>query len=481
MLSLREKKHLLQGGFMKKIFTWLMLISLVLSLYGCGTGARQEEPKAEEEETDINLYGYGCTMCFRPGTLYDENTLFWYKQGTKFFDMARKRLDDIQKEYNCSIKTVHYDTEAGIVSVITSAAASAKDGPDVSTLNLYTTVKTLCQSGMFLPLDEYEEFIPIHDESLYGPANIQEPALFNGHPYMVIPYTHPERQLLIDHFLTFNETLLEMYSVPDLRSVYENKQWTWDYFKDFLSNHTVTEEGQTVVYGLAGYYLPSLILASNGFELAYKDESGNYVSGTTTPNVLAAIDFYRELKTNYKDKIKICSDYDTAVEMMVEGQAFICSNEISDMLATIQFKVEKFGVLPFPYGPSGEYGKSLSDPEIYGSGLNVTSADPESAAIILNAYCQPFEEYPSVDDALTVYHSMFFDSRDITTLKDLTSTVRYLSWGGSGISNLVSDIESKLMTKSSAEIVSSVSDKMDKVVEEFILPNVEYTETYFVK
>lgn len=472
---------------MKKVIAFLLTVLIVFAMVGCSTSPTENpEPLppmlSDTTEEEYDLYGYQCVMYYQPGTLYGPNTIFWYRAGTSFYDIAAKRLADIKKNLNCDFVTIYYDDSGRLISDIAKAQATLAGSPDITIQCIYTNVKNLCRGGLLLPLDEFGDLLPIHDESVYGPANIQEPALFNGHPYMVIPYTHPERQLLQDYFLTFNETLFAEYNVPDLRSVYEQKQWTWDYFKGFLSDYTVKEQDKTVIYGLASCdFLPNFVLASNGFKLAYKDESGNYVSGTTAPNVLQSIDFIRELKTNYKDCIVDCYDFQYAVDKMINGNAYFCINQLANLISTIQYEVERFGVLPFPYGPSGEYGKSLSDPEIFGAGICTSSDEPDGVARILNAYCQPFDEYPTADSALEIYKMMFFDERDISTLKELTKTVRYLYWGGEGHAYLCNAIETYATSKSSEEIVASVSGIMEQVVEDFILPNVDYVDTYFTK
>lgn len=470
---------------MKRSLSLLLSLILLFSLAGC-TGSTAdpehsgENPPATEAEESVDFYGYKVRIVnwFYNDTM-DGYSLFGYKANTLYRDIAAARLEEIKAAYNCDIAVESYP---GSMNISVSVLSAMSDGPDITYAVLNDNIKAMTTGGLLVPLEDYKDILDYENSLLYGPVGQQEPAIYKGKPYMVTPYSHPERQFLVGQLCVFNEKLTEERSTADLRELNEKKAWNWEAFETFLTDTTVREEGKTVQYGISSLksIFSYLALVNNGYTLAVSDGNGGWKSGAREPNVVESINWCKKIFSEYKDCFVEMSSWDDGAEKLARGAAVMTTQSPDMIVSSISFEVERFGLVPFPYGPDCEYGTAVNNSGIQGLGINLCSDEPEVAAYVIAAYCQPFAEYPTLEDALNVYDNIFFDKRDIDVLLNMSKYCRasYYSFGGMYFSDAIG---SQCETRSAAEIVEKNARLADVAVEEYVAPNMDYISAHIGK
>lgn len=463
---------------MKRFLAVLFTAVLLFSLIACSGGGEYKGYKNPFEMVNgdsSDMMGYVCNIYYFPAQ-YSNGSLMWYKPKTNNYDIVKKHMDDIEKKYNCQFNVVTFKVDGSeIVQQMKMDAALNQKSADWPAVSESATILDLSRNGYLLPLDEIDAF-DIHDESLFGPANITDYAVWENHPYMLTDYLHPERQIVIQHILAFNDGLMKKYGLEDLRDVYEQKKWTWSYFETFLKNNVIAEGDKTAVYPFSvaqnSNQLAIMALRGNGVKLIEKQADGNYIANYNNSGVIDAIAWYNKLITEYKDYIGLTEK--GSYTALGDDTTFVAVCQGAELFGRVQYDVDSYGVLPYPCGPQGEYGKVGTLPEIFGFGVSVIAEDTDLAAVLLGAYCQPFEDYPTLEDCLALYKNMVFDDRDIDILMDITKASN-TNWVG-GLAGAMTN--SKTKGKSPSEIIAAAAPDLERDIEESLIPSAQYLETY---
>ena len=102
--------------------------------------------------------------------------------------------------------------------------------------------------------------------------------------------------------------------------------------------------------------------------------------------------------------------------------------------------------------------------------------DPESVALILKAYCQPFDEYPDKDALKEYYQYMLWDQRDIDLIFD--PDIGYSNYNYNPLigSDFYDSLSNRLFSMSSAQLMQAYLPMIESTVEEWIAPNYELME-----
>ena len=136
------------------------------------------------------------------------------------------------------------------------------------------------------------------------------------------------------------------------------------------------------------------------------------------------------------------------------------------------------GLMPFPCGPSMEYGIwGQAIQRIRGFGITRTSDEPEIAAHVLSMLFEPLDKYIGTrEEYYNTY--VFEDSLDTEIYFEITKNTRYdyTFDGGSdlfrGVTNNLSGVLRAQSTVS--EAIQSYAGAIEAIAEEHILPNYDY-------
>ena len=455
-------------NYLAKILLFTLMLML---LVGCVPSA--VDGGGEEEDGGIDLYGMEYTILqFTSNTLSEGNPML-YVDGTDLAEMALARIAEIESDYNCDITIKYQNKDTDWVSRLRSADASAQHIADIILTGNSDVNYSLLRGGFMHSILDVNDIIGYNSSTfeIYGTPYILESSMYGGELYFVTPYSHPAKQIKSGQFFAVDTNIVSEYAGVDIREVYEQGEWTWSTFEQVVTDCTVKEDGAIKVYGAAstdGDFF-EYAFVSNGYTRVAKNADGNYVANLNTANVRGAIDWIRRIKNEFSENVAFVSRADqlTMFEENRAGMIFMTTEYLKNKVAYIK---PGFAVVPFPNGTSGTYGQNHGSCGAEGLGIYAQTEDPESIAYIIKAYCQPFAEYPTLQDALSYYDDMFWDKRDIDVLVESEKYVKfsYYTANGCALSNAAATYMDKM---SAQQIIEAYSSKLDQVIEEWIIPN----------
>lgn len=463
----------------KKIVSLLILCMILLSI-GCGSQVDDMNSINESipENTAIDLGGYKCNIyqsAAAGGTIIVENP-FFYKEDTLFSDLMIARINTIQNDFNCLI-TFEYFNEM-INPTIARETATGSSGAEILITIAGTDPATMAYAGLLYPLNEVSSIIDYENTDKFGSTGELECAMYNDIPYSITAALLPEKQNFgAQPIGVFNGTLITDYNLTDPREYIEQKKWTWDTFEQCLKDYYI-KDGETEVkaFAMSNFVFTQAAMLNNGVELVKKD-GDSLISGISSNNAIAAIEWQQKLLKEYKDnimKVAWCNEPPLLVDnkcVMVLVGAWLLRNPIA-------YNVKNFGLFPFPSGPDGEYGKWVTSLDgIEAISIPVAAEAPEYAAQIINRLVDPFEGYSTKEDFLKFYDSLFFDRRDSELFLSLSKNARF-SYFPTGGYDFVYGVEQNITSKSATELIQTYASKYDPVIEKYISTNYDYVSTH---
>ncbi len=455
----------------KGLFAKILLFVLMTILFvGCVPAPVDD---AEDDNGSIDFYGMEYTIIqFTSNTLTEGNPML-YVNGTDLAELALARLDSIETDYNCTINIKYQNKDKDWVTRFSSDNASGQLVADIILTGNSDVNYKLLKGDFMYPILDVNDIIGYNSSTfdIYGTPYILESAMYQGELYFVTPYSHPAKQIKSGQFFAVDTNIVSEYANVDIREVYEQGLWTWSTFEKTVTDCTVKEDGAIKIYGAAsadGDFF-EYAFVSNGYTRVAKDSNGNYVANLNTPNVRGAIDWIRRIKNEFSDNVIFVSRAEQ-LAMFEENRAamiFMTTEFLKNKVAYIK---PGFAVVPFPNGTDGTYGENHGSCGAEGLGIYAQTEQPEIIAYIIKAYCQPFAEYPTLADSLSYYDQMFWDKRDINILVETEKYVKFSYYTANGCA--LSDGAAMSMNNMSAQqIIETYSSQMDKVIEEWIIPN----------
>jgi len=456
------KKHLV------KILLFVMMLTLMV---GCVPSSVDEGE--EEGGSGIDLIGMEYTLLqFTSNTLSEGNPML-YVNGSDLAEMALARIAEIEKDYNCFITIKYQNKDKDWVTKFSGDNASGQYVADIVLTGNSDVNYSLLRGEFMYPILDVNDIIGYDSSTfdIYGTPYVLESSMYGGELYFVTPYTHPAKQIKSGQFFAVDTNIVGEYANVDIREVYEQEDWTWATFEQVVRDCTVKEEGDIKVYGAASSDgdFAEYAFVSNGYSRVAKNADGNYVANLNTTNVRDAIDWLRRIQNEFSENVLFTSRAEQ-LTMFEENRAamiFMTTEFLKNKVAYIK---PGFAVVPFPNGTSGNYGKNHGSCGAEGLGIYAQTEDPEAIAHIIKAYCQPFAQYPTLEDSLRYYDDMFWDERDIRVLVDTEKYVKFSYYVSNGC-RLSDAAKTHLNSMSSQQIIETYSPNMDKVIEEWIIPN----------
>lgn len=465
---------------MKKSFrsTALLLASitvLTLFLSACGQSVELMDFLPEDSD-DSDLFGYEFTIADRSSV--EDTTLISYKENTVLYDALVARIAEVEEEYNCGIEfdILNYDFP-------TAMARMMSDSFDYEAIvSNHGDMQDLARGNFLVPASDYLEFVDLLNYEKYGTPSIQECNSYKGDIYMLSPQSWLYMQPSALDLMIFNMNLVSKYGKGDPGEHIENGTWTWDALEDVISDYYVNE-GENVVYSIATrpFDLVKLLCIGNGVSFTYRDEDGNLCSDFGQPNMMEALDFYarvcRENGEKFALNLLVDSDWDEVRDEFISETSMCCITAAWMLYEEIAYKVENYSVMPFPTGPSGEYGKWPSIVEGM-AGFSVYSGndDPEIAFRLLDAICEPLDGYETEADRLAYLQTeVFYDDFDASVALNTHKNGTYSYWKGE-IGSFQPDTLWREMARcfkdfTASEVLSKYKSQFDSVITEYMTPN----------
>lgn len=148
----------------------------------------------------------------------------------------------------------------------------------------------------------------------------------------------------------FNKKLIEEYTDYDIYELYNNKEWTFDKFKEIAKATTVVNNGNTEIYGITGTTtLVGLAITANAGGTVTRTSEGKYVVGMATSAGIEAMNFVRSIyitdKSYYYNGV-----FQTCADLFINGQAAFFPFSITYCKDFGQEMLDDFGFVPMPIG-----------------------------------------------------------------------------------------------------------------------------------
>ena len=248
------------------------------------------------------------------------------------------------------------------------------------------------KSGMLEPL-EYILGIDLSDAEYYGTPDSRRSVTFGGLTYAYNNDLGEEGNNR--GFLVYNDHHIKMFGATDPQELYEQGKWTFDTFAEMLPNVSDMSDPNNPIYALTLYNDPQMLpfsaVFANGGQVVKQDESGKYVFALEDPKATEALQWV----TGLWETSDICQEswppyrFSLGLATFYLGRTFSTQNAIS-----ADSNVEKFYYIPFPCGPSGEYGVSSGTyaSEAGGTGFFNTS-DLDMVGQVFDYWIR-FDDYP---------------------------------------------------------------------------------------
>ena len=469
----------------RRVAALLSILLIALIAVSCSetpeTVPEYDAGTAVEGSIDLNgqklIYGMVNDYFFE-----GQDSTLSYINNTELGDLAVKRLKDVEKNYNCTV-TFYPVARAGEYTYMNAVAGAYVF--DMISEESYWLLDFL-KSGAFVDLTGLDN-LDVFDETKWGNRYMRMSTMDNGAIYGLLPAQHPMRiSNSISNILAVNEKYITDLVETDPRDYYENGEWTWTTFdrclRDYAHTNNITNEyiysfGCCFEYGRFYY----AIAASNGIDFITLNDDGSFKLGYFSQ---AAVDAYNQAKEWMTGDTASCFNVETKnLQQFIDGQSVITLCDAYQVLSnsdSIAYKMEQFGIVPFPTGPSA------SDPHDFGTSyesadftlaIPATAKDPEVSALVLDAIYEPFEGFETRENVIEYLNRNYFlDSRDATLFLEIADTDHvYYHDHFHGMTEMFSQLAGQAAV---SKAVESFESRYNTIVEKYVLPEYKTVAEY---
>lgn len=452
---------------------FLLLLILFLSI-SCSRAPEKDQNSGTPDptaKTGLDLDGRTVQIAMESDS---DTNLFKYSFGTLLADAAQAHLDRISDECNgtMSVYGRSYDELMMDITV-------GKDSADILYLNSIPHLYNLVLAEGLVDMKDYRDVVDFeHDEKKYGPVNARELGMVKGGQYALTPFSWPEMRAASCGLIAVNEGLVSRFGLEDPRELVEKKSWYWSDFEEYIDRATFQDDIKYYGMGVSWYPdVPPMAFLSNGCAMFSLQSDGTYVSEVDSEAGLEAIQWSIDLRIDHKSSFYkgTVSRNNPSFDGFLNGEVFLHSTSTTTYTDTIAYAVKDTGILPFPVGPRGTYGKWVGTPfEAYQFSVFFTADDPGQCLQVIDCICEPLKDYPDRESLCEYYvTNTFYDSRDADLYLQLTETATYDSMYGACSFNAFWNIFAE-KNDSAVELVASTFDSYIPIAEEYIIPNMIY-------
>ena len=377
---------------MKKKVAVVLLAAVVtvtgLSFSGCDKGSTKEK---------VDLSGYEFTWA----TLWDWNN---YPDAgeSDYGDKRTAWYEQVEKDYNCTIKKVEINAETFFDQVNKAIMAGQKFADFIEVD--YSRYQVLKKTGSLMALNTIEGFDPAQEKFFASHRNAYT---YEGNAYGV-QFEYPQQSS--GSFLYYNKTMLENEKCEDPYDLVKSNNWTFAKFQEIckkvtksLSGGAVDQWGLTTVDWHANNFEKPMIFANGGTMIA-KNNEGKYQFSLLSKQAQNALNYLYQLETT--DAVLMPSGKDPIAAFYSGEVAFYSGGADNFQSINKNFKEDQeWGIVPLPIGPDAD-DFIVSDTQLRSwVMLDNNTQDAKNAAVVFDALSEPL--YGSVsEDAQAYYDGM---------------------------------------------------------------------------
>ena len=202
-------------------------------------------------------------------------------------------------------------------------------------------------TGMIQPVDDYIDY----DSELWSPVKAaNDQMLLGGKHYMLIT------GVTADNVCIYNRKTIEDYGLDDPAELYAEGNWTWDTFKQILTDYCNPDEDR---HGIDGWWAEKAIMLTTGVPcIGLKD--GKVVSNVNDPNMERVMNFMYDLYQNNLVLNKEPFGWAEKPEFMGEGKEMFYPCGLWALYGAPEIWTTKFGAVdevmfvPMPKDPEAD-------------------------------------------------------------------------------------------------------------------------------
>ncbi len=307
-----------------------------------------------------------------------------------YYQQAVQRENEVKQKYNVKFQFVNIPGQ-GIRDRLPASVMAGDPLGDI----------VRCRSGWVLPVfagrgvvEPAEKYFDVSDP-LWNPYIIQQ-SMYKG---QVMGVNH--QQMTSYWRMFYNRSMMQRLGLPDPQTLVASKQWTWQKFEEYLSKiaQDTDNDGKMDIYGVARFSW-SAVVASNGGKIVTEINGKDYWT-LNRPEAVEALKWWQKLyNAGYiggavadftAGKVGFYVDYGTGFKTNMK---------------------DKWGVLPFPMGPSAKDYASWWD-EVHLMCIPANSKYPKEVAAIWTDLSRWYPNAPNREKMhRDVVENMFDDPRD---------------------------------------------------------------------
>ncbi|HBQ64730.1 MAG TPA: hypothetical protein DD727_07395 [Clostridiales bacterium] len=411
------------------------------------------------------------------GDRYDANTGIYRKGFDAYRDLRYDHWREVEQKLNCKIR-VKFSGDWNSTPIRMKEEILA----GTYTFSLVfpnALLASWVKYGLVTPLNDYVDFDSL--EKLRGP--LVKAMSSWGDKYYTVNESVPTANL---HAIQYNPAIQEREGLPDLVSVYQAGQWTWDKLLEVarLATRDYNGDGIMDLFGAAytrADWVANNFLQSNGVPMV-EIRDGRYISNMDSPAFVRALTFISDMMNIYKVTTTQANYTNGKAYMFLGGQF-----NYHTTLFYNQSKIKSKSV-PTPLGPDNTEGKLVVSMKKYGWYIPSSEKDPKGISYLLVNLMwtdsdpeKPVLSYEQrLEDLKNTWNSSFWPGADIDladeidfflnkmTSSDLISATK-MDIVGNGFVNLETTISNQLMNKlNSFTPISQIIDSSKPIIESIL-------------
>lgn len=268
---------------MKKILRTIsifLLISMMTSFAACATLKEEEiAPEYSSELSETDFMGANFSFFLNNSHQSTGEDYLGYLINTEFSDLAKERINEVEKTYNVEISIVTNRDINQTIQNETYAGQVSADAVQTSSQGLAGSIR----AGFMHDLAALTDYLDYRDSEKWGNIETIKALCWDGGIFGVIPDAWPMlKYYSMDGPLIVNEDIIRYLNQTDPREFVETNEWTWDKFEELMPvyNHVNDAGDEVTALFTSIHWLFRTMQSSNGegFKLEMKTVSISLVS-----------------------------------------------------------------------------------------------------------------------------------------------------------------------------------------------------------
>ena len=299
----------------------------------------------------------GLTLYFKaslgPQEKNDTTGYLGYTQNTNFADMAKARLEEVEKKLDVNIE-LSKECPNGFMEDVIYLLASGGGKLDANIGMGYGDFSMSNLHTALTPMSQVSQYIDIYDSAKWGAPERLEMFAWDGDIYGVIPNYWPELQFSSSDFVIVpNIDFIKSIGQTDPREFFEEGVWTLEKLEELIPIYAESSTDEKPIYGYSANnrHLYELLVQYYGADWAQQNENGVWELGAYSPEGIQAAQKLRELQSGPLKNMILYKSVGDQAALWVDGQIAICTMHtvsLTEPSGAIPSSEYKYGVLPFP-------------------------------------------------------------------------------------------------------------------------------------